>query len=442
MRQINNGPFLTDDEGRKIVGWKNPDGSDGKMFVGATGKFAGRRVARIFFGRMGSIDNTTLKTYHIAAEMAQHFDAISPVFANTSNTNSPYFLAKLSVAAEWGDGNNSSGTWTTVTNDGNDSAWPLKAAGPGGQRTAYTILKPVALRSVARTDITNGKPLVFCRAYSTDANASLPAYGNGSTDVLTAWATRTTGRRWAARQQNGDQYTTPSGFTSTTDVSQSPVVGFVYWARGQVVGFATCGDSLANGQGTVIGEGWAVPMLDALEESAGIATEYANLSWAGQEAVNVSSGVGFMQRALDVLRDEKMSPDVMMVPVGSFNPISAPLTQAHVNKQATMLRQLVSEAVGKGTKFMGYTWSPIRTAAGAYGSSDALRVAYNSECMAGIDSAEIIDFATALSGETTGGMVQLLDEYTDDNVHPNDYGNSVISAVALPVAARILGEIK
>lgn len=102
MRQINNGPFLTDDEGRKIVGWKNPDGSDGKMFVGATGKFAGRRVARIFFGRMGSIDNTTLKTYHIAAEMAQHFDAISPVFANTSNTNSPYFLAKLSVAAEWG----------------------------------------------------------------------------------------------------------------------------------------------------------------------------------------------------------------------------------------------------------------------------------------------------------------------------------------------------
>lgn len=433
--------MVISDNGNQVVGIRSPDGTIGSI-GGSSGKFAGRRVARMFFGRLGSIDNTTLKTYHVAAEMAQHFDAISPVFVNSSDTNSPYFLAKLSVASSWGDGNNSAGTWVTVTNDGGDTAWPLKLAGPSGQRPAYTIPKPVPLRSLARNDVVNGKPLIFCRGYSTDANAALPCYGNGGTDVLTAWATRTTGRRWAARQQNGDQYTTPSGFTSTTDVSQSPVVGFVYWARGQVVGFATCGDSIGNGQGSVIGEGWAVPMLDALEVSTGVAAEYSNLSWAGQEAVNTSSGVGFMQRALDVLRDDNIRPNALMIPVGSFNPIAAPLTQAHVDKQATMLRRVVSEAVGKGTKVMGYTWIPIRTGAGAYGTSDALRVLYNDDCKGGINSAEVVDFATTLSAETTGGMVQLNDALTDDDVHPNDAGNALLSAVALPVAIRITGDIR
>lgn len=431
--------MIISENGRQVVGIKNPDGTLASL--GNSGRFAGRRVARIFFGRMGSIDNTTLKTFHIAAEMAQHFDAISPVFANTSNTNSPFLLAKISVASEWGDGNNSAGTWVTVTSDTGDTAWPLRIAGPSAQRTTYTVTRPIALRSIARTDISGAKPLVFCRAYTTDSNAALPSYGNGTTDVLTAWATRTNGRRWAARQQNGDHYTNPATFTSTTDVSQSPVVGFVYWARGQVVGFATCGDSIGNGQGTVIGEGWAVPLLDALTQSTGVATEYSNFSWAGQEAVNTSSGTGFMQRALDILRDENVRPAVLMTPVGSFNPISAPLTQAHVDKQATMLRQLVSEAVAKGTKVMGYTWSPIRTAAAAYGTSDALRVSYNSECVAGINGAEVIDFSATLSAEITGGMVQLNSIYTDDSVHPNDAGNAAISRVALPVATRIIGDL-
>ena len=69
-------------------------------------------------------NNTTLKTFH--TEMAQHFDAISPVLQNTSNTNSPFLLAKISVASEWGDGNNSAGTWVTVTNDTGDTRVAFK----------------------------------------------------------------------------------------------------------------------------------------------------------------------------------------------------------------------------------------------------------------------------------------------------------------------------
>ena len=424
-----------------------------QTLVSTPGKFlGGRRVARIFFGRMGTLDNSTQKTFHIAAEMAQHFDAISPVFVNTSATISPYFQAKLSVAGAWGDGNNSAGTWTTVTNDGNDTAWPLKVAGPGGQRTSYTVAKPIALRSVARSD--GGTfPLIFCRAYCVDPNAALPAYGNGGTDVLTGWATRTTGRRWAARQQNGDAITTPSNFTSTTDVSQSPVVGFVYWSRGAVVGISTCADSAGNGQNNspdvlLTGEGWAVPLANQLASFSGIPVEYSNFSVAGEESVNLSTGTGFYQRALDMLRDDMIRPDLLMVPSGSFNPIGGSLTAAIVDKQATILRSVLDEAAKANVRALVYTWMPVTTTANAYGATDALRVAHNAETLAlfpstgtGWNAQRAIgaaDFSTAISGATVGGMVQIAAGLTIDNVHANDAGNALLTAAALPVAKTLL----
>ena len=411
-----------------------------------------RRVPRVFFSRMGTLDNSTLKTFNVGAEAAQHFDAISPILATTSATSSSYWLVKVSVASAWGDGNNSAGTWVQAVNDGNDTAFPLKLAGPGGERTSYTVTRPVALRSVARSD-GGTMPLVFIRAYSLDTNASMPCYGNGTGDAgnddnLLAWASRTTGRRWAARQQNGDQLTTPSGFTSTTDVSQSPIVGFVYWSRGAVVGLAGCGDSLNNGQGTVTGEGWAIPLADQLAAQLGIPVEYSNFAWAGQEGVNTTTGSGFYQRALDILRDENVRPDMLMIPCGSFNPISAPLLQAHVDKQSTILRRVLSEASTKGTRVMLYTWSPITTAGAAYGTSDALRVAYNAEILAGYPNSAagargigVADFSAAISGDTVGGMVQIRAGLTDDTIHPNDAGNALFTATALPVAKQVIAGV-
>lgn len=48
MKQINNGPFLSDDEGRKLVGWKNPDGTDTLVPVTNFG-FAGLKIKPVGF---------------------------------------------------------------------------------------------------------------------------------------------------------------------------------------------------------------------------------------------------------------------------------------------------------------------------------------------------------------------------------------------------------
>ncbi len=411
--------------------------------VGAAGlaRQANSRAVRIFAHRFGTLDNSTQKTFHVACELQQEFDAVSVVLANTSTTASYYFLVKLSVAAALGDGNNSAGTWSSAIDETGDTAIPTPVAPTG--RVGYRILPPFPINSVARAD-GGTKPLLFCRVYGVDTGVSaLPVYGNGTTDVYSGWVSRTDGRTWIARQQNGDAITTPVNFTSTTDVNQSPIVGFVYWSRGRVVTIATCGDSAADGRGTVIGEGWAVPLANEIASASGVPVEYANFSAPGEAYGDyTTTGIGFGLRAIDILRKPLLRPDCLMMPNGTYNSAgAAPLVGSEITPQETVFRRVLETASSAQVPVMAYTWMPWTS--GGWNASDALRVAYNAETLAsypsGSRTVRVVDFSTAVSGPTVSGQVTLLPAYDGDTVHLNDAGNAALVPVALSTTRQLLG---
>lgn len=71
-----------------------------------------------------------------------------------------------------------------------------------------------------------------------------------------------------------------SGFTGANSSGAviSPVVGIEYMARRRVVSVAGFGDSITEGRGTYLGEGFGQPECVALSDnSSGIAFEWSNL---------------------------------------------------------------------------------------------------------------------------------------------------------------------
>lgn len=389
-------------------------------------------ATRIFGGRMGTFNNTTEQTFQVTAELAQHFDAIRIIFAN-SDTGFSHSIrqAAVSVMGSKADLNNSAGTWTLAT--GRNGMGRVSAElSPGTGRIAYTLTDWIPISSVPRTD-GGTKPLVVVRAYM-KAVATLPVYGDGIDD-FTNWATRTDGRIWAARHQTGLHTGTTTGFTSTTNQSQSPIVGIQYLARGKVITVAAVGDSITDGRGGYFGQGFIMPATEALTDPDGTAYEYMNCGWSGQ-SMRV-----FAERAIDILQSE-IKPDVLVLPAGSPNDIPGTIAAADITALRTQRARVVAEAKRASVPIVLWTWLPSNTAVKNYGATDSLRTAYNTEVLAQAGRGLIVaDTATAVSGVTSGGQVQMLPESTTDGIHPNPAGNTTLSGVVKPAireAARAL----
>jgi lysophospholipase L1-like esterase len=404
-------------------------------------KYGKRKIGtRILHHRFGTFNDASLNTWHVTAEMAAPFDAVRLVLANTDNTSARYYACAVSVLPSAADLNNSGGTWLQA-GQGIDSTVtvPNAVKTTGGNRVSYAVSNWIPLASVARSD-SGTYPLLAVRARNLEANASLPVYGNG-TDDLTNWATRTTGRLWCSRVQAVDAVTTPASFTSTTNVSQSAVVGIQYIARGRVITVMGCSDSIGSGRGTFIGEGYGLPACDALQTALGIPIEYADASWAGQNS-GLNSGAGYLFRALDILRSP-IRPDVMFTAIGSPNDTpSPPTTQALIDRMRYMRELVVQEASERGTGLLLSNILPTNNSVLAYGSSDSLRVAYNSECAAayvGVRGVEFVDLANPLNGTThASGQIQINAAFSSDGIHPNDAGNAVLRPIAQAGLSNLL----
>src|SRR4030095_6701841 len=381
-------------------------------------------ATRVFGGRMGTLDNTTPKTFQIATELAQHFDAVRVLFANTDMTYSHAMrLVAVAAANSKADLNNPSGTFVTGTRNAMQRIYAELAPGTG--RMAFTASDWIPVSSVPRTD-GGTKPLLVARVYM-NISATLPVYGNG-TDDFTNWAARTNGRIWSSRYQDGLAVT--SGFTSTTERSQSPIVGFQYLSRGKVVTVAATGDSITDGRGTYLGEGFVMPALEQMSDMSSTVYEYMNLGWSGQATVT------FAERAIDTLQSE-FKPDVLIMPSGSPNDVAPPITQAHIDNDRYNRNRVSAEAAKQSVPVVYWTWAPTNTAVKDYGSSDALRVAYNAEVMAlGSRGAFVADLSAAISGVTTNGQVQMLAGSNNDGIHPNDTGYALMKEALLPVLKR------
>jgi hypothetical protein len=389
----------------------------------------GNTATRIFGGRMGTVDNSTQQTYQITTELQTDFDAVRPIFAST-DTNISHALRSVtaSVLGSSADLNNSSGTWVQGLKAGLGRVYADIAPAVG--RISYTTTDWIYLPSTPRTD-GGKKPLVAIRAYFNNSS-TLPAYGNGA-DTFTNWATRTDGRLWAARQQAGLYTTSPAGFASTTNTSQSPIVGVQYLTRGRVITVGAVGDSITDGRGTYLGEGFTMPAVEAIT-SAGIAVEYANMGWSSQTMAV------FAERAIDVLQSP-VKPDILVMPAGSPNDFSGTIAQSQIDTFRAQRARVQREARRQGVALVLWTWLPSNTAAKNYGATDSLRTSYNAEVLAQDGKGFIVaDLATPFSGATVGGQVQIASGLTSDDIHPNDTGNATLEPVlktALQRAMRV-----
>lgn len=388
-------------------------------------------ATRIFGGRMGTLNNSTPATFQITTELAQHFDAVRVLFANTDLLISHAMRSvAVSVMADKTDLNNASGTFVTATRNAMSRVYAELSPGTG--RMAYTATDWIPISSVARTD-GGTYPLIVARAYM-NISSALPVYGDG-VDDFTNWATRTGGRIWCSRQQAGVNVT--SGFTSTTNTSQNPIIGFQYLARGKVITVAGCGDSITEGRGTYLNEGFILPAIDALSNMSGTAYEYMNCGWSGQSMAT------FAERGIDILQSN-IKPDVLVLPVASPNDTLTTIAQTDIDAFRSRRNRVVAEARKTGTPVVLWTWLPTNTAVRNYGATDSFRVAYNADIMAQAGRGMFVaDTSTAVSGSTSGGQVQLAVADTTDGIHPNDTGNAILRDIIKPViqqAGRASGD--
>jgi lysophospholipase L1-like esterase len=415
-------------------------GSDGGVIAESAFLNSKGIGTRVPFGRMGTLSNSPALTFHVTAEVATHFDAIRPIFASCDAARAyQHTLVKMSVlssVATDADMLNNSGTWVNAQTQ-SQVATPLKVAmGGTTSRIAYTTTDWLQISSIDRTD--GGiLPLVAIRVYNSDVSAtSLPVYGNG-TDNFTNWETKDT-PKWFSRKFTGDGVTTPANFTggtSATPISQSSIIGFQYLARGKVVTVCGVGDSITEGRGTYLGEGFIQPACEALSQNMGIPVEYFNAGYSGQTmAANIASN--FAGRALDIL-NSPLCPDVLVMPIGSPNDEASTLTAAGVNLQKRAMEILVNSCKEKGVALVLWTWLPANYAVLPRGATDSLRVAYNTEQIAYRDN--MCDLSTLFTGalDVNSQWTML---YTADGIHPNNAGNQVATTAITPyIKSAILG---
>lgn len=377
---------------------------------------------RVFGGRMGSIDNTTQKTYQVICATAQHFDGIRIICANSTTT-----AYDVSATAARATTTVSNGTGTTVVGGG----FTVPAAA-SAQDVVYAKSPLIPVSSQDRTD-GGTLPLLVMRVYVSSA-ATIGCVGNGA-DVLTNWATIPNGRIWIMRQQAGDLITGGT-WTSATNVSQSPIVGVEYLSRGKVVSFAAVGDSISEGIGTYQGNSWGLRACVLLSSMSGVAYEWCNLGWSGQTVAQFSA------RAKNIAA-AGLKLSAIFMPNGSPNSGSTPLIQSNVVLQRTQFGTGRSGLADGPYPVIPWTWLPTNTASKAWGAGDSFRRSYNDELRTWALRGEIVaDFDSVIAGVDDGlGQIQMKVGTTDDQIHPNEVGNDLMATVAARAMLAALGFI-
>lgn len=378
---------------------------------------------------MGSLDNTIQKTFRAVFEVAPGFDAVRPIFAN-GNTGATYTVSQCNARAlanltsSWPSLSGIAATACTLPSSG------VVPVAPAANRRSYLVGDWIDLSSVARDD--GGAGALICFDAYVSTSASISVLGNGGSDVFTGWATRAK-RKALYRNNNGDCVTTPASFTDATNRSQSPIVGVQYAARGRVITVAVVGDSVSEGRGTIVGEGFSTMACDtASVVPSGPYFETANF---GVASIASSTFRYNLQDAITA----GLTPDVVVFSNGSPNDFSTSLTVSEILASRKGMANLLRVAHANRIYPIVWTVLPVNSAVKDYNANDANRVAYNAETLARV-AVPVLDFSTALSGVTDGdGQVNMLAGSTSDGIHPNDAGNTILAALLAPVLQQLIG---
>jgi lysophospholipase L1-like esterase len=260
--------------------------------------------------------------------------------------------------------------------------------------------------------------------------------GVAGTD-LTNWATRSAGSvRMRKNSATGDQTAAITNWGSA--VSYGVIPGFAYVDSGPVCNVMGFDDSLGDGFGggiTYQSENVNILACEAINaEGHKTWLSYANLAWSGQTTANI----------LNNFRDAVgagLVPDIAVIPSGSPNDVAGVITTAHVTAWRTFLNQMLEVCALNGICPIVRPVYPANFAVKAWGTSDALRIAWNTEVAAMCAASNIIyldgDLVT-LTGPIDGnGQMTLL--LTTDGIHPNDTGKAALKPARMAAIKKALG---
>lgn len=243
---------------------------------------------------------------------------------------------------------------------------------------------------------------------------------DGANQDFTNWANRS-GQRVTFRRQVGNAITTPSTFTSTTNVSYAVCVGVEYGCQGRIYTVMDTGDSTESGQGTYKGAGIVYESVRNYNVlGSGIIGEVANIAVSGS---STGASFNFFSAAFAA----GIVPDILVRTNGSINDTGLTMTQSNINIYKQLLSKTAAVCGQYGVFFMPRAMSPTNytgdSPAGVknYGPTDLLRQAMNAETMT--NYLYDLDYATPVESAARGDGSKIIKAgYTDDGVHANQAG--------------------
>lgn len=383
-----------------------------------SGRFSvrsGNVGTRIFSHRTGNFNNTTQNTFRCIVEIAaDNFSAVRPIFINGAD-GLTYTVAGCNARA-LANLTDALPSPTTVT-------LPSSGVVPAGGslRPNYLLGDWTYMQSVPRTD--GGKGALVCFDAYVSNSATIAILGNNTTDIYTTWATRAN-RKFLFRKNTTDCVTTPANFTSTENINQSVFGGVQYISNGRVITVMGIGDSITDGRGTIIGEGFGTLACEEVSDLNDTVYEWANCGYAG---VTSTSYANFLTN----LTTAGIKPEIVVTANGSPNDNGSTITDANIETSKKNLAKMLLHCRDNGYQPIILTYLPTKASAKDYGATDDKRVVYNT-LTHNRQPHPVVDFAGALSGaKDADGQIDLLG--TTDGIHPNDAGNAILAKLLAQV---------
>lgn len=387
-------------------------------------------ATRIFGGRTEyPFDNTTKNTFRTIFTLASEFDAVRVIFAAS---NSAIEIGQSAIAAlPTADYSCANADWKMLTFSGAESGVGSLKTGP--KRRSLLVSDWIDLESLSRTDDADALPLLAVSALLDNA-ATVDLIGNPA-DSFVSWVTHPT-RPHVMRatpgnhvaNPAGNHVANPAGFTSTANITTSPVIGVQYKHRGSVVSVMATGDSITDGRGeSFLMANWAFKDISSRPDF-GSKFEYSNIAWSGATMPAIATQTDDMFE-VDVI------PDVLFFPVASPNGLPTPLSASDFSNVKPYALEIMNRALRHDVTPIAWTMLPVNPEVKDYNASDQHRIDYNQSWLDAANNGAagfvVADFAAALSGDIDAdGQTNMLAGSTTDNIHPNDSGETTLSAVS------------
>lgn len=385
----------------------------------------------------GSRTTVTFDNYTLQLQVAVPcgFDQVKIVTENihTAAYNTYFAVAASETAADFahsvigGAQKTTAGDWVHVTKS---AAEPISSALGSANNPTFTESDWVACKSVDRTDVVGGYPLLLVRAFTPAATGTITRYGNigsaveGASTQEANWESLTA-RLWRIRYKAGDCITTPANFSSPSGPPNfcSPAFFPIVRTRGYGLSVAVVGDSLGEGvysNGLSAGFYSYGPQAVELAHSAQYPMSYICQAWNGQTSANYFINGKAMALA--------MSPNVIVFPSWSPNDGA---TQAGFD--AAFARTMEMVAFCRTNRIV-----PVLTTIWPKTGNGALGTEYNAKALALRNSGVLVlDVDGIVGSGAIGSRVYAAEFEAGDGTHMNAAGHSAVATELAKILVQI-----